>query len=212
MEFSELDAIGRRTGTDKSSIAHNYLKLYERRLSHLRHAGRFLLVEIGVYMGQSLVTWSGFFPEATIVGLDINPACGIYDRERMYVRIGDQSDAVFLKSVIDEFGFPSVVIDDGSHRWDHQILSFRELFSVLLPSGIYILEDIDTSFKGYENAGHDYKGTSAVSAYDYVAKLARLVTGGPHAQDEEFDAFMRSWAPHIESIEFASQTAIISKR
>jgi len=170
------------------------------------------LIEIGVYKGQSLATWAEFFPNAVIVGLDINSNCKIYEKNNIFVRIGDQSDAAFLKSVIDEFGIPVVIIDDGSHRWDHQISSVRELFPILPADGIYILEDIDTSFKGYENAGHDYKGTSVISAYDYVAKLARLVTGGPHAQDEEFDEFMRSSAPGIESIEFAPQTVIIGKR
>lgn len=211
--LGDLDALGLRCGTDKASDRHGFLRLYERRLAHLRAKGRGLVfLEIGVYRGESLAMWSEYFPLATIVGLDINPDCKKFEGANKQVRIGDQSDASFLDAVLSEFGVPHVILDDGSHLWGHQIATMRHLFPKLRTGGIYIVEDIDTSFPGYLAHGHDYARGAPVSAYDYIAKLARLVTGGGHAINEEFDEFCRSQAPSIESIECASQTVLITKK
>jgi hypothetical protein len=204
-ESETLDEIGLRLGTDKSSAAHNYLKLYERRLGTFR-LDRLTLFEIGVLRGQSIAMWSEFFPNATIVGLDINPACKAYEAGNKHVRIGEQSDGRFLRSVMAEFGAPRIVIDDGSHLWSDQIATFRELFPALAAGGIYIIEDIDTSFPGYQAAGHDYSGGSAISAFDYIMKLTRSLTGGGHAINEEpGDRYQ------IETVEFASQVVLVGK-
>jgi hypothetical protein len=41
----------------------------------------------------------------------------------------------------------SLIVDDGSHHPDHQLLSFSMLFQQLLqPGGLYILEDVETSY------------------------------------------------------------------
>jgi cephalosporin hydroxylase len=211
--LDNLDALGLRFGTDKASDKHGFLRLYERRLAHLKAKGQFLVfMEIGVYRGESLAMWSEYFPQATIIGLDISPECKRYEGGNKRVRIGDQSDTSFLDAVLDEFGVPHVILDDGSHRWAHQIATMRHLFPKLGAGGIYIVEDIDTSFPGYLVHGHDYARGAHVSAYDYIAKLTRLVTGGGLAINEEFDEFCRAHAPSIESIEFASQTVLIGKK
>jgi hypothetical protein len=41
------------------------------------------------------------------------------------------------------------ILDDGSHIPEHQILTFDTFFSTLLtPGGVYIIEDIETSYWG----------------------------------------------------------------
>ncbi len=63
------------------------------------------------------------------------------------MRIGSQSDASFLKQVIDEFGPFDIIIDDGSHHTAHQIQSFNHLFDMgLKAGGQYLVEDLHASY------------------------------------------------------------------
>jgi cephalosporin hydroxylase len=208
---NSLDELGRKHGTDKASQHHDFLRLYEKRLSHLR-TQRFTMFEVGVYHGASVATWSEYFSQAVIVGLDIDPQCKQYERSNIHIRIGDQSDAQFLFDTIIEFGKPRLIIDDGSHRWDHQITTFQILFPLLEPGGFYICEDIDTSFDAHLKQA-DFAGLSSISTFDYLVKLLRLVTGDAAVRDERpYDLFISSNYSKIESAEFARRTCIIRKR
>lgn len=62
------------------------------------------------------------------------------------MRIGDQSDAGFLKSVIDEFGQPDIVIDDGSHVMEHIDASFDFLYPRMGKNGVYVVEDLHAAY------------------------------------------------------------------
>ena len=112
-----------------------------------RHFERFqgtemTLLEIGVNWGGSLELWRRYFgPQATIVGIDINPACKRYEGERMHVRIGDQTDRAFLESVAEELGPFDIVVDDGGHTMEQQITSFEVLLPHVKPTGVYVCED-----------------------------------------------------------------------
>ena len=72
--------------------------------------------------------WKRFFgPYCTIIGIDINERHKKHEEDRIHIRIGDQSDIKFLDSIIEEFGVPDIVIDDGSHIMEHVIKSFQYL-------------------------------------------------------------------------------------
>ena len=63
------------------------------------------------------------------------------------MRIGDQTDPVFLVSVAAEIGPFDVILDDGSHICSQLIASFGHLFlSALAEDGLYIVEDTHTNF------------------------------------------------------------------
>lgn len=209
--MAALNDIGLRYATDKASHHHDFLNLYERRLSSYREQ-RFVLVEIGVYNGGSVKTWADYFPNATIVGIDINPDCARYAGDRVNIRIGDASDADFMFDVIAEFGKPTIVIDDGSHRWDHQIASLQMLFPLLRPGGVFIVEDLDTSFEAHLRQA-PFQGLSPISAFDYLTKLSRCVTGEAALGTETpHDLFIASFCRWVSSVEFARRTAIIGKK
>lgn len=127
----------------------HYIPVYESTFADLRlRPLRFL--ELGVDRGGSLDAWSRYFgPEATIVGIDINPWCAQFDdpANHRHVRIGGQQDPAFLDSVIREFGPFDVILDDGSHRPSHMNASFRHLFDHgLVSGGLYIAEDLQTNY------------------------------------------------------------------
>lgn len=204
-----LDAIGLKHGTDKASNAHNYLHFYDRIWSPLR-AASFVLIEVGVYEGASVATWAEYFSQATIIGLDVDAKTKAYEKGRVKIRIGDASDPVFISSVVEEFGRPLIVIDDGSHAWPHQIATLQLFFPSLRPGGFLVIEDLHTSFGKLASIGYD-AGTS-MSGYDYLQALTRNVNGfGWMGHEKPFDSFIETNAPLVESIEWARSTCAIRK-
>ena len=127
-----LTGLARETGTDKWGV-HCYTPHYERHLGHLRD-DEFVLLEIGVggyaRSGQGVGPvrmWRRYFERAQIVGLDIEDK-SFLDRPRMTTVQGDQTDAPCWTSILERFGVPLVVIDDGSHRPADIIETFGVLF------------------------------------------------------------------------------------
>lgn len=124
----------------------HYFPIYER---HFRDYvdKPVTFIEIGCGEGGSLQMWKRYFgPHARIVGLDIDPRCQEFAEDQIEIRIGDQQDAAFLRSVIDEFGTPDIVLDDGSHVMSHVCASFDFLYPRLAKSGIYMVEDLHTAY------------------------------------------------------------------
>lgn len=117
-----------------------------------RHFGRYVgqpvtFLEIGVGNGGSSQMWKRWLgPLAKIVGIDINPVCEQFADEQVAVRIGDQSDPRFLQALLDEFGVPDVVLDDGSHQMQHVVGSFNFLYDKIAATGVYMIEDMHTAY------------------------------------------------------------------
>jgi hypothetical protein len=134
---------------NKSNVVHkwhHYIPLYEKYFSNFRNR-KIRFLEIGVSKGGSLQMWRKYFGrDAIIFGIDINPECEKYNGLAGQVRIGSQSDAKFLHSVVAEMGGVDIVLDDGSHRMDHIVASLRVLFPQLNNSGIYLIEDLHTAY------------------------------------------------------------------
>jgi hypothetical protein len=47
------------------------------------------------------------------------------EEDQIEIRIGGQQDDQFLQGVINEFGTPDIVLDDGSHVRSHVVASFQ---------------------------------------------------------------------------------------
>lgn len=203
----QLDHIGIEEGTDKSSLTGDYLVRYERILAPLKDAA-FNLIEIGVLNGASLRTWERFLSRATIIGVDIDPACTAYAHDRVKVVIGSQDDPALLHRLAADYP-AQVIIDDGSHRSDHIIFTFERLFPLLLPDGYYIIEDIH--FHLIENDRDRLKGNSSIYANDYFLELAKLRTGGIHVS-RFIDGLNKYLVEAIDEISFVSQAVIIHKK
>lgn len=106
------------------------------------------LLEIGVYNGGSLWTWRNYFPNAEIVGLDIDDYTFQFasPEKGITIHLGDQADPLFLQTVIDiEHNF-DIIIDDGSHESHAVITSFEFLFPYLNDGGLYVIEDTGHSY------------------------------------------------------------------
>lgn len=138
-----LDDLALKHNTDKGSTGHNYCPLYEKYLP--KKVSKFL--EIGCFKGAGIrmfkewynhegmfYTMDKFFGHELIVAISILQAEGINCIE------ADQNDLWRLELIKDKF---DVIIDDGSHHWRSQIVTFKRMFlHNLLPGGLYVIEDV----------------------------------------------------------------------
>lgn len=134
----------------------HYFDVYQAHLARFR--GRTVtLVEFGVYHGGSLQMWKHYLGErARIVGVDIDPACTTLTEEQIEVFTGDQEDRQFLARLRREVEPVDIVLDDGGHTMGQQVATFEEMFPAVRPGGVYIVEDLHTSY--WEEYGGAYRG------------------------------------------------------
>jgi hypothetical protein len=146
-------------GTDKQREGgHSYAAAYADVLGPFR-SKRIKLLEIGLLKGSSLLGWRAYFPRASIAGIDIMPKPEM-TRGRVRVYQGDQGSAADLDRICANEAPFDIIIDDGSHFSRHQLFSFYHLFPHLKDGGIYVIEDVQTSYwrgpvRGVEWDGYD---------------------------------------------------------
>lgn len=141
-----------------------YLAFYAENLGSIRASVKNVL-ELGVQGGGSLKMWRDYFPNATIVGIDIADCSADAQGDRIKFFQGRQEDHNLLKQVTDEIegGKFDVIIDDAAHFGLYSKLTYEYLFDRhLKPGGIYIVEDWGTGYwddwpdgSRYENAAHE---------------------------------------------------------
>jgi len=159
----------------------HYFDIYER---HLRKfvGEEVHIVEIGVFSGGSMDMWHGYFgPKCRMYGVDIRQECKIYENERTRIFIGDQRDRNFWKSFVQKVPRIDIVIDDGSHQPEHQIVTLEELLPIVRPGGVYICEDVHYAhnrFSGY--------------IYGLSTQLNATVSDGPALSPVRTIAFQRA--------------------
>jgi hypothetical protein len=161
--MENLTELSNRFGSDKGTVGpgpgfggHRYTRFYEAYLEDYRDRD-FSLVEIGLGVkgdrwdakivqgrntgGASVKMWREYFRRARIYGLDVNE-CTYLDDERTRTFVADQGNVEDLAKFVSAVPSFDVVIDDGSHRPDHQQISLDHLFPRLSSGGLYFIEDL----------------------------------------------------------------------
>jgi len=83
---------------DTDKVANRYLDVYDPIFEPL--VDKYItLLEIGVQKGGSLLFWRDYFPNATIVGIDIELPKDRGFGDRIHVFEGNQTDCGFLSQV-----------------------------------------------------------------------------------------------------------------
>ena len=132
-----------QTSSDKISH-HGYQRIYPWFLGHFIDQEVDLL-EIGVDKTESLKLWKGYFKKVHLCGIDKDEKY-FADKDVSIYKV-DQGNRNELREFGKAIGKTfDIIIDDGSHVPSHQILTLVELWSVLRPGGVYIIEDIETSY------------------------------------------------------------------
>lgn len=94
-----------------------------------------------MFNGASVRTWADYFPNAQIIGVDIQERCRVYAGGRIVIEIGSQADAAFLEQLVRRYP-PTIVIEDGSHQPAHQVFTFEHLYPAVALGGCYVVEDV----------------------------------------------------------------------
>ncbi len=157
-----LTELAEKHKTDKGPSCHNYTEAYESMFAGIRDE-KLKILEIGVLDGASLRMWCDYFPNAEIHGMDVDSDCHAFADDRITIHIGDQGDRWDLDRIGKDF---DIVIDDGSHRVDDQIFTFKRLW----PNTrlLYIVEDVYSSYKKRYGGGYRRSGTAVEFFKDLV--------------------------------------------
>jgi len=200
--------LGIKYATDKVTH-HEYHIMYDFFLQSLYNSKGSIL-EIGIDSGKSLKMWQELFPNAFIYGMDINKD---YSGERFYVIKGDQSNIADLNRVKDTIQNTNIffINDDGSHIPEHQLLTFNTLFPTLCEGGVYIIEDIETS---YWTRGGLY-GYPTRYGYKHNDSIVEIFKEVADSVNSEFAGKRQNRVEHHESIgsiTFSRNCIIITKK
>jgi len=104
-------------------------------------------VEVGILQGGSLFMWRKFFgPKARIIGIDLNEKAKKWSEYGFEIYIGSQSDEAFWQEIRHEIGPIDILLDDGGHTYDQQIITFESMIDNINDGGLLVVEDTHTSY------------------------------------------------------------------
>ena len=158
----------------------SFLTVYEELFSALK-TKPIRLLEIGVQNGGSLQIWRRCFPNAVaIVGCDFAPRVAkLRPGPRIHLVVGDIASASTVESIKRVCPEYDIVIDDGSHRSEHIIAAFQQLFPLVAPGGLFIAAGSGSAGSGCLNSSpRILSGSCRVSL---IAGVSRFGRGGGRA-------------------------------
>ena len=132
-----------------------YFYIYEKLFSQYK-GKKITFVEIGILDGGSLELWKKYFGNnSRIIGIDNNPNCKKFENKNCEIYIGSQSDKNFWKNFYNKIGKVDIVLDDGGHTNDQQIISLINSVENINDGGLHIVEDVHSSYQ--KHYGNPYK-------------------------------------------------------
>ncbi|MCB0715293.1 MAG: class I SAM-dependent methyltransferase [Chitinophagaceae bacterium] len=183
----------------------HYFEIYERYFSKYRNR-EITMLEIGISHGGSLALWKKYFGDGLrLYAIDVNPECKKLESENVTIFIGSQSDPTFLQTVIDQCPPFDIILDDGGHTMQQQIISFEKLFPQVKNDGIYICEDTLTSYLYEYHGGYKKKNSFIEFSKNLIDKLHAWHIPAP--KKIKVDDYTKT----IQSIHFYDCMVVIEK-
>jgi hypothetical protein len=154
-------------GSDKGEIkttghpypwpSHTYADFYSRLFDHCRHGVKRVFecglgtsnpdllssMGSGGKPGASLRVWKAYFPNAQIVGADIDRGT-LFEEDRIRTFFVDQTRPETIVALWEQAGAGDfdVMVDDGLHTFEAGRCLFENSIARLSPHGIYAIEDV----------------------------------------------------------------------
>lgn len=184
----------------------HYFDIYETHFSRFRDKSPIIL-EIGVFHGGSLQMWKNYFGKGCkIYGLDIEPRCKSLEEEDIEIFIGSQTDRAFLKDIKNKIGLVDILIDDGGHTMEQQITTYEELFSLVGDNGVYLCEDLHTSYWSGWGGGLKKSDTFIEYSKNFIDYI------NSHHWKESMDIDGKPFADSVKSISYYDSVLVIEKQ
>lgn len=131
---------------DKHGYTEKYNKFFEDVANRCYSENRKVkILEIGVFSGSSLYLYNRFFDKnCEIYAIDTDEKCLRINSENIHISLCDQGDRNQLQQYIESIGDIKfdIIIDDGNHRSEDQLVSISLLHKNLNENGYYIIEDL----------------------------------------------------------------------
>ena len=140
------------------SIKHdNFFPIYEKTFQ--RYRGKpIVFVEIGIFHGGSV-----------FIGIDLDPGAKKWEEHGFEIWIGDQSDPKFWENFFSTVGPVDILLDDGGHTNEHQLITILEALPNIRNGGVLLVEDVYTSYSG------DYGNPSRYSFISFCKNVIDIV-------------------------------------
>lgn len=208
----------------KALVFHAYTKHYEKYFESMRNKPvKFL--EIGFYRGSSAHMWEDYFVNGNLFFIDVNPEVLAHAQEfkRVHIDLVNQDDAIALNNFILNVGSSfDIIIDDGGHTMSQQITSFITLFPYLKSGGVYVIEDLHTSYPYVSNYAMDYGCANPMqpTAIDFLKTLidcinlpgARTACADSSKCPRNIISDLPNYLTEIEAIHFYCSLVFIIKK
>lgn len=182
----------------------HYFEVYEKHFSRYRNK-EIVILEIGVSQGGSLQMWKNYFGDKVkVYGIDVDPRCKALEEDNIEIFIGSQANKQFLGEIIAQIPPIDILIDDGGHTMNQQIISFEVLYDHIKEDGIYLCEDVMTSYWVTYGGGHKRSGTFIEYSKNLIDQLHAYHS---YQEDLNVSAFTNS----ANSIHFYDGIVVIEK-
>jgi hypothetical protein len=141
LKLHNLGNYDHHMGTDKN-IGHSYIDNFYEEVFLKYKDKSIIFLEIGLYTGESLFLWNRYFNNGIIYGVDINlnPFFKKYKNvKNLNIYEGNAYSEEIINKLPKNF---DIIIDDGSHYEEDQLLCIKKYIDKLNKNGILIIEDI----------------------------------------------------------------------
>lgn len=175
----------------------SYFPVYERTLERFVGKG-ITFVEVGVGDGGSLLMWKEYFENARIIGVDCNPDAKQLTQLGLEIFIGDQASEAFWDTFYSQVGPVDVLIDDGGHLNEQQIVTVTRALGHVRDGGLILVEDVHTSYQS------EYSNPARSSFVNFAKYLVDCVNSRSPGVDRK-----GPYRHVISSIEFHESIVVI---
>ena len=163
------------------------------------------ILEIGIDKGESLKIWRKYFTKAKICGIDIIDIK--FQIEGVDLIKANQTDEKALKEICDKYKGFDIIIDDGGHYSKQIVISLDFLFDYLKDNGLYIIEDLQTSYFS-RFGGSRFNLKKKTTSMNYLKSITDSINyehnDKPFYKTKKFDG-------QVKFIHFFQNVAIIKK-
>lgn len=200
-----------RGGDRMSSTLHNYAPCYARLVNRMLHhwAGKVMIIaEIGILLGSGLAMWSTIFPNAQIIGLDIDTSNtlnnlpflksrGAFNKSDAELITFDQNQRIAHNQQLLAKALHGrklkMVIDDGLHT----NTSIQDTFLTFVPfldeDSLYVVEDLCYVAQRFcwRKAQHLLAALATINGFELIrcieSKMYALVRTSNHSISTKLD-------------------------